>query len=87
MDKIPTAEEFLRTTYKGKYKDYYKFETFVSNIEYDMIAFAKLHVDAALKAAYDNHKLEYIHEDPRRGSAKELVKGSILNAYPLNNIK
>ena len=42
-----------------------------------MIEFAKLHVTAALKAAADDYS---------EGSS-DIVHESIINAYPLNNIK
>ena len=61
---IPTAEEFLQNSNK----------TTFDAIEKTMIEFAKLHVQAALKAADDN-SIMYISAD------------SILNAYPLENIK
>jgi len=51
------------------------------SIEQTMVEFAKLHVQEALKSAsesvlIDGHPFEY-----------ELDKNSILNAYPLENIK
>jgi hypothetical protein len=78
---IPTALEFFI-----KQKTY-------TNIEQFMIEFAKLHVQAALKEA--SEKVRQI-EDPyaytgNTGSeypADYIVdKDSILNAYPLTNIK
>ena len=70
---IPTAEE-----------TYYKITGCIINhkdIKTAMIKFAKLHVESALKEASENviidgHPFEY-----------ELDKNSILNAYPLENIK
>lgn len=50
------------------------------------IEFAKLHVKAALEAAYSKHELDYVHKDPTGGDAKKLVKKSIINAYPETNI-
>lgn len=46
-----------------------------------MIEFAKLHVKEALQKAYENADLEYY------GDEVCYNKDSILNAYPLENIK
>lgn len=54
-----------------------------------MIEFARLHVEAALEAALNNARitmkpgLEYYYEDYVEGISPE----SILESYPLNNIK
>lgn len=71
---IPTAEEFIIST-----KLVVKFDNTQGCILEEelpslFIEFAKLHVQAALKAADDN-SIMYISAD------------SILNAYPLENIK
>ena len=72
-----------------------------SQIEYTreaMIEFAKLHVQAALESAVENGKVrlandwvrkqETIHPNSLVGSITiKLDKQSILNAYPLDNIK
>jgi hypothetical protein len=52
-----------------------------------MIEFAKLHVEAALKAA--SEKAESIEgwNTGFSGSASSVDKDSILNSYPLENIK
>jgi len=47
-----------------------------------MKTFAKLHVEAALKAAYEN--IEYTEVD---SSVPYVVEDSILNSYPSSNIK
>ncbi len=88
MSKILTAEEFL-----NKY-DYpsMRFCNVCMNFEQDLqkmlIEFAKLHVEAALKEAskskslctsYTNDGLDY--------KEMKLSKESILNVYPLENIK
>ena len=77
MEKIPTATKFLDE--KGKY---------LLNGDVDitrtMIEFAKLHVEAALKAASENVEtkwVEYTDHD------YEIDKESILNSYPSTNIK
>lgn len=91
MNKIPTAEEFIRQEY-AKFvainKDYSEEidETSLKEASEWMIAFTKLHVEAALKTASE------------RAIAKENLaaygtgeiwvdKQSILNAYPLTNIQ
>ena len=73
MSKIPTVEEFYKQT-TGCVMNH-------RDIKTAMIEFAKLHVKLALKQASENviidgHPFEY-----------ELDKDSILNAYPLENIK
>jgi hypothetical protein len=67
-----TAEEFLR----GK-------PFSIESIHSNMIQFAKLHVEAALKAASENADTIHI----RNTNDYEIDKESILNAYPLTNIK
>lgn len=49
------------------------------------IDFAKLHVEQALKTAYDN--VEINDFDEHRQYSPSVNKDSILNAYPLTNIK
>ena len=75
MKELPTAEEMLLSSVDQS--------RYGSDVECAMIDFAKLHVKAALKAAL---------EDAPYGSSTDTVsyediKDSILNAYPLNNIK
>ena len=70
---IPTAEEFYKQT-TGCVMNH-------RDVKTAMIEFAKLHVEASLKEASENviidgHPFEY-----------ELDKNSIINAYPLENIK
>lgn len=91
MEKIPTAEDFLNQ----------KQET-VSHFEFDirdvMIEFAKLHVEAALKATSNNVEVTTVGD----GSSSFSINGeplfsvngsplfsttSIINSYPLENIK
>jgi hypothetical protein len=81
-NNIPTAEEFLKDLQHeyeetGEYKMY-----FAIDIPNKLKEFAKLHVEAALKAAYDN--IEYTTVD---SSVPYVVEESILNSYPLTNIK
>jgi hypothetical protein len=70
---IPTAKEFWNESCKN---DELKSPADI------MIEFAKLHVEAALKEAYKN--IEYTDAD---SSVLYVVEDSILNAYPLENIK
>lgn len=74
MKTIQTAEEFI----KGK-------EFSISSIQNMMIEFAKLHVTAALKQASESaeingYALQFVSED-------SIMKHTILEAYPLDNIK
>ena len=81
MSKLPTAEEFFKNRREGEETEMYSFTV---GYREDMIEFAKLHCEAALKAASEN-------ADTLKGevyASKGCInKESILNAYPLNNIK
>jgi hypothetical protein len=80
MEKIPTAEEFLR-----KNIDYVLSENDCKeDVENAMIEFAKLHVEAALKAAVINGELTHIKYTENDYCIDEK---SIINSYPLENIK
>lgn len=70
---IPTAEEFLESKVFNKTK---------AEIAIIMIEFAKLHVEAALKAA--SEKVNY-YEDTSKGFA--IDPNTVLNVYNLNQIK
>lgn len=76
MEKIPSAFDFWCSR-KG---------TEDGDIVNDLIDFAKLHVEAALKAASDNAKLQSRTEFVW-GACDIIDKESILTAYPLENIK
>ena len=85
MSNIPTVEEILELHYNmDKDEDGHP-------IYYDwsakdaMIAFARLHVEAALKAASENVK--YREQITMQGVQRTFSVNSILNAYPLENIK
>ena len=88
MEKIPTAEEFLKSKGLGGYQ------------EFDGILqeFAKMHVEAALKEASENAKVQMgddcilnkiaIHPNSLVDTAVIKVNSaSILNSYPTSNIK
>jgi hypothetical protein len=86
MNKIPTAEEFLQT--HPQISHYYDDKTnrmvcFDDDVKTAMIEFAKLHVEAALKKASEN-ALVSADEGGYTGFVDE---ESILNSYPLENIK
>lgn len=78
---IPTADEFLRQ------------KPFINGMkrgdqQVAMIEFAKLHVQAALKAADDKADVTVIDIDIEVDSVIWGVDSdTILNAYPLENIK
>ena len=78
-DEISTAEEIFKIFFninKG-YIDYDK--AGLEIIKKSMIDFAKLHVEAALKAA---------SESKSNGTeGYKIYKDSVLSAYPLTNIK
>lgn len=84
-NKILTADEFLQdlqSEYEktGEYKMY-----FAIDIPNKLREFAKLHVEAALKAA--SEKADGIDGDNFYIPNTAIDKESILNAYPLTNIK
>jgi len=71
---IPTAEEFAKTHHPMK--------TYPVDHQM-MIEFAKLHVEAALLAALNNAE----YADGNHSASGDLDEDSILNSYPLTNIK
>lgn len=77
MKEISSAEEFV--------DNQFTIPNDIKNDVYDfMIAFAKLHVDAALEAAAKNALLKY---DEEGIGISGIDKDSILNSYPEINIK
>lgn len=86
-NKVITAQEFLDISF-GENK------AVRSKITKDMIEFAKLHVQEALKQASEKSLMKDVNEDchyeDEEGNFPEIYfidKNSILNAYNLNNIK
>ena len=77
MSKIPTAEEICNKQFFG-----FKGELWVG-VHKAMIEFAKLHVEAALKEANRKVIVTYYYDE----GGIRVNKDSILNAYPLTNIK
>lgn len=82
MSKIPTAEEFSKGV--THHLEIPKFAEVLKT-------FAKLHVQAALEAAYQNTIIEEKEiYDPLNGDSWNqyiVNKDSVLNAYSLDNIK
>jgi hypothetical protein len=78
MKKIPTAKLFRETKLMNSSKPYTEEEI--------MIEFAKLHVEAALKQAA--HESQCYNKTKFPGDKNWVVDiESILNSYPLENIK
>jgi len=79
LDNMITAEKFIETNYGN---------LFINNVTATilMIEFAKLHVEAALKAAIEKIEMD-VEYDTDRIAYPLLEEQSILNAYPLENIK
>lgn len=78
MNTIPTAGEFFNKRLAAVTQEECNGKSPMMQV---MIEFAKLHVEAALKAATEN--VEYTKDS----AGNDMVdKESILNAYPLTNI-
>ena len=75
MNKIPTAEEYLNS----------KVGTRSAWITEMMIEFAKLHVEAALKAASKNADVKLV--SGVMDDYRVIDEDTILKSYPLENIK
>ena len=85
MNKLPTAKEFI-DMHPGvnTYYNIYEHESVVERggAERAMIEFAKIHVKAALKETSEKAEVNVTNYNDY-----EVDKNSILNAYPLENIK
>ena len=84
---MKTSEEFLLEATNSKNID--KALNALNNGEFTielMIKFAKYHVECALKSASDNAGVEQ-HFELNYEYSYEVDKDSILNSYPLENIK
>lgn len=83
MEKVPTAEEYI--------KQYPYIDSFLNSAQgYDvltrfMVDFAKLHVEAALEQVRYNIEINDFDEHGQYSPCVD--EPSILNAYPLDNIK
>jgi len=73
MNKIPTAEEFLDKEVQTRSK-------WVTTV---MIEFAKLHVEAALKNAYDCHRFKGWTNSEDENVHKELFVKNIMSRQPI----
>lgn len=80
MSNIPTAEEFFKEKYGSNDR------IAIDNAILLSKEFTKLHVEAALKEASEKASTIY-SEEPLLGEVYNIDKDSILNAYPLTNIK
>lgn len=75
MSKIPTAQEFAQ-------------ENRLCSVAWVAREYAKLCVEIALKAASEKVELTpFASEFLQEGASNAIDKQSILNAYPLENIK
>lgn len=78
MKQLPTAEQFIKILAKDTKKEF--------NVINLMIEFAKIHALASLEAASEEGVVETINK--YSPSEQHIInKESILNAYPLSNIK
>ena len=87
MEKIPTAEELIETNYFHLHLD--TDSICLGSIHDSMIEFAKLHVEAAFKEASENGQA-FVNGNGEWVSSNVTAfinKDSILNSYPLENIK
>ena len=75
---ITTAEEFIKNFHRQEG------HTFEQTVPQAMIEFAKLHVESALKNASEKST---VIRDEEFYTISHVNKNSILNAYPLTNIK
>ena len=96
LSKITTAEEFLKTNNAFSDEDVYllKQDLKVNNIldindiSVTMIEFAKLHVEAAKKEYLQQGFGRYMeHPFDKYPTRVPTDEDSILNAYPLENVK
>jgi hypothetical protein len=83
---IPTAKEFIISTELVVKFDNTQGCILEEELPSLFIEFAKLHVQAALKAADDNADVTVIDVD-MTGTIWGVDSETILNAYPLENIK
>lgn len=84
MEKIPKAEEVIDKMVKfASAND--TINCTVYSLSQVMIEFAKMHVEAALKAASEN--VDYTTDGQEHITHVWIDKDSILNSYSLDNIK
>jgi hypothetical protein len=87
MTQIPTAKAHFFLLYSGKDEIEALSSSAQEWLQQKAIEFAKLHVQAALEAAFENVEIIDGWNTGFSGSAASLNKDSIINAYPLVNIK
>lgn len=88
MNKIPTAEEFLKRSKNIDYstiKGHSPYLSVLPFIEADFIEFAKLHVKAALEAAQEGAENFFDCPSSTEIDYAKMI-GSILSAYPEEKI-
>jgi hypothetical protein len=87
-DKIPTIEEFLKDLQTERsYENQEYLMYFAIDIPEKIKKFTAMHVAAALKAAAKDAKTRHIHSERGGAGYYSIDYDSILNAYPLENIK
>jgi hypothetical protein len=88
MNNLPTAEEFLKNKVYITKDDIEDVHDSLITVTNTMIEFAKLHVEAALKNASEKAKMQTRNKNKFDELNYNIIhKQSILNAYPLDNIK
>lgn len=87
MNKIPTAEEYLKNfiDFKLVQLKEYTPKMLTNDIKIAMIEFTKLHVEAALEEA--SEKAVPVTNGAGEWAYLYVDKDSILQSYPLRNIK
>ena len=83
MNKIPTAKDFQINYYLEEHDEGGYLGLNDEEISKMLINFTKLHVEAAIKTALNNVK----YADGNHSAVNDIDEDSILNAYPLDNIK
>lgn len=84
--KIPTAEEIIIAKFKDSFLDFEYLDLHIEAME----EFARLHVTAALEAVIEKVDLIDVGDTDLNGQHVPNIlidEQSILNAYPLDNIK
>jgi hypothetical protein len=91
MKKIPTAEEFLKSEIYNPWGDAWTDIMSDNDLKACMEAYAnmkaKLHVKAALEAASESARVGRDWTESLGTEYHYVEKRTILNAYPLENIK
>ena len=89
--KIPSAEEFIKANGKEAFEDGVIKKDYFTRWELEklLIEFAKLHVEACKEEGAKNAEVD--HEYDKYGNVIQdlhtIDKSTILNSYPLENIK